>query len=241
MRRLLFGLMISILWGCYAMSTLQEPHTLAPGKLRIGPQVRLTQGKLGGGNVRPAMDVQLRVGVRERLEAQLGLNTAGGGRLGLKALLVDWPSFMLAIVPAYQIQYMVEDDDDVADEEFLPDYLVQTAIAPVIIGVPVASPLDLLFGVDVHAGRRRALNNWVEESGPVLAFGGHLGLAVHTRGERSTFVPQCGVLVGALSAPSHPPENYGSDYVFDTLRQGSVRWECALGVSIGARYASRAR
>jgi hypothetical protein len=185
--------------------------------------------------------VQLRVGVRERLEAQLGVTTAAGGRLGIKALLVDWPSFMLAIVPTYQIQYMVEDDDDVADEEFLPDYLVQTAIVPVIIGVPVASPLDLLFGVDVHAGRRRALS-WVDQSGPILAFGGHVGLAIHTRAGRATFVPQCGVLVGTLSATTYPPpEGYGSDYAFDTLRRGSVRWECAFGVSIGARYASRAR
>jgi hypothetical protein len=236
----LFALMISALWSCYAMSTLQEPHTLAPGKVRLGPQMRVTQGRLGDANARPAVDVQLRVGVWERLEAQLGVSTAGGGRLGVKALLVDWPSFMLAVVPTYQIQYMIEDSDNVADEDFLPDYLVQTAILPVIIGVPVASQLDLLFGADVHAGRRRALS-WVEQSGPVLAFGGHLGVAIHSRGEHATIVPQCGILVGALSGTSRPPESYGGDYLFNTLRQGSVRWECALGVSIGARYASRTR
>jgi hypothetical protein len=240
-RRLLFALIISALCGCYAMSTLQEPHTLARGQVRLGPQLRVTQGKLNDANVRPAVDVQLRIGVRERLEAQLGATTGGGGHLGMKALLVDWPKFMLAIVPTYQIQYMVEDSDDVADEDFIPDYLVQTAIVPVIIGVPVASQLDLLFGADVHAGRRRVLNNWPAQSGPVLAFGGHVGLAIHTGGERATFVPQCGVLVGAVSEPVRAPESYGAEYVFDTLRQGSVRWECAIGVSIGARYANRTR
>lgn len=218
------------------MSTLQEPQTLAPGKVRVAPQLRVTQGRVNDANVRPAVDVQLRVGVRERLEAQLGVITSGGGRLGIKALLVDWPSFTLAVVPTYQIQMMAEDSDNVTDEDYLPEYLVQTGILPAIIGVPVASQLDLLFGVDVHAGRRRVLNSWEDESGPVLAFGGHLGVAIHTPRERATFVPQCGVLVGALSKPSHTPP-----YYLDTLRQGSVRWECALGVSFGARYVSRTR
>jgi hypothetical protein len=195
---------------------------------------------LGNANVRPAIDLQLRVGVRERLELQLGVGTAGTGRLGMKALLVDWPSFMLALVPSYQVQFMVEDSDNVMDEDFLPEYVVQTAIVPVVIGVPVASQLDLLFGLDMHVGRRRALR-WPKESGPVLAFGAHMGLAIHGPRERATVVPQCGVLVGALSAKSRPPENLGSDYAFDTLRRGSLRWECALGVSIGARYESRGR
>jgi hypothetical protein len=224
------------------MSTLQEPHTLARGKVRVGPQVRVTQGQLGAANARPALDVQLRVGLRDKLEIQLLGSTAGTGRLGFKALLIDWPSFLLAIVPSYQVQYMIEDSDNVLDEDFLPEYVVQTAIVPVVIGVPVASQLDLLFGVDVHAGRRRPLSwHWQEQSAPVLAFGAHLGLAVHGARERATFVPQCGVLVAALSATTQTPESYGSDYAFSTLRRGSLRWECALGVTFGANYESRVR
>ena len=158
--------------------------------------------------------------------------------MGVKALLVDWRSLMLAVVPTYQIQRMNEDADDLSDEELLPDYLVQTAIVPLIVGIPVGSHADVLLGADVHAGRRKADDYQRKHSGPVLAFGGHVGMALHARRGHGTFVPQCGVLVGAVSAPRPSnPDTY--TVAHDTLRRGSLRWECALGMSFGSRYQER--
>jgi hypothetical protein len=89
----------------------------------------------------------------------------------------------------------------------------------------------------VHAGRRVVVgHDHGQHNGPVLAFGGHLGLAVHTRGGHATLVPQCGVLMSTLSSPSHTSPTFGSVVELSTLRQGAMRWECALGLSFGSRY-----
>jgi hypothetical protein len=228
--------LLALLGSCYPMSTLQEPQTLKPGKVRVTVQAR------AGGSVKepwtPVLpDLSLRVGVHDRLEVQAG-GTPIAGRFGLKALLVDWESLMVAIVPTYQAAQVYEDADDALDEQFLPHYVVQTAIVPVIAGIHVSTHADVLLGADVHAGRRKVTSSRWNESGPVLAFGAHVGMALHLPGGHATFVPQCGVLVGTLGNSTHLVIDGGYDHVdLDDLRRGDVRWECALGVGFGARYA----
>lgn len=237
-------LSLSVLAGCYSFSTLQEPQTLKPGGLRLAPKVRVVPSEdpfEDETNIGVSAELDVRVGLVPRLELQVGAGTSSLARVGLKGLLVDWEHLRLAVVPTYQIQTTREDSDYLLDEDFLPEYLTQSAIVPLVAGIPLASSLDLLLGADVHAGRRLVRRGEANQSGGFLALGAHLGFAVYL-GNNATLIPQCGVLATVASKNTPPSFWEGADgggYEIDDLRRGNMLWECALGGSFGNAYKSR--